>query len=306
MTFYLHTFASLFVVGFLCLPQPGRSQVPMTGAGVGAPGGTPPPAYTGPGDVVSGALVWYSAARAYSSADRGNKLINVCNVADVACADMSSDATTGAINIIAVGGVTCGATAGVNLCTIKTFYDRSGNGVDITRTTIAQRATLTLNCIGSIPCAVCAANCVYPSVASVAQNQPYSSAWVANRTGANTSYGVIINSAAGTETGFGAATNRVFIYGAPELDLGGATDGSFHAAQVVFNGASSSINVDSLTQVTGTTSSAALSGLVNILNASGGSLQFTGQFMETGYWPVGFSGTNITNINSNAHTYYGF
>jgi hypothetical protein len=73
------------------------------GLGPFLPGG----GYQGPGDIVSGATEWYGL-RAYSSADRGNKLINACNIADAACADISSDASTGKLtNFASVGGTTC-------------------------------------------------------------------------------------------------------------------------------------------------------------------------------------------------------
>jgi hypothetical protein len=261
--------------------------------------------FTGPGDQVASALVWYSASRAYSTADRGNKLMNVCNSTggvDVGCADMVTDATTGALVPQTISAITC---PGAN-CTVKTFYDRSGGAKDITQSVVASRATLTASCTGSIPCAVCAGGCVYTSAGTVAQSQPYSSAWVGERTGATSSYGVMIASVGvGTETGFGASTNRVFIYGPPELDMNSVADNSPHACQIVFNGASSSINCDSASQVTGTSSAVSMSGFISILG-NNGSLQLTGDFFESGWWPVGFTGTNITNLNSNAHSYYGF
>ena len=42
-----------------------QAQVPMTGAGLGAPASAP--TYTGPGDKISGAVIFGSTARAYSA-----------------------------------------------------------------------------------------------------------------------------------------------------------------------------------------------------------------------------------------------
>ena len=53
----------LLCAGIFCIaaePPVGQShaQVPMTGAGLGAPTGGGGGGFTGPGDVVSGALAW--------------------------------------------------------------------------------------------------------------------------------------------------------------------------------------------------------------------------------------------------------
>lgn len=133
-----------FLIGFTLQAPPAEAWLAQSVASA--------PGYTGPGDVFSSAY-WWGGFRAYSAAKRGTKAANICNVADVACADVSSDATTGQIPADPViGGVTCGTTAGVNLCTVKTLYDQSGNGQDITQATIVNRPTFLPNCIGSLPC----------------------------------------------------------------------------------------------------------------------------------------------------------
>jgi len=96
---YLTFFALLFA-GWQC-----HAQVPMSHAGLGAPavvGG-----YTGPGDVVSGAAAWYGV-RAYSAATRGNPALNLCNVNDATCSDVSTDASTGNLSFGGtIGGQSC-------------------------------------------------------------------------------------------------------------------------------------------------------------------------------------------------------
>jgi hypothetical protein len=71
---------------------------------------------------------------AWTSASRGNKLYNICNSTggtDVGCADIFSSATTGLTVPATVGGITCPA-ASVTVCTVKTWYDGTGNGFDCT------------------------------------------------------------------------------------------------------------------------------------------------------------------------------
>jgi hypothetical protein len=106
---------------------------------LGVGGASSAPTYQGPGDFLT-----YSAAyglRAFSAATRGNKLINVCNSTggvDVGCGDLVSNAVTGTLVSATVSGITC---PGAN-CTIKTFYDLTGNGNDATQSTVASRHTL--------------------------------------------------------------------------------------------------------------------------------------------------------------------
>jgi hypothetical protein len=65
-------------------------------------------AYQGPGDVQSGWGLYYGVW-AFTSATRGNALLNACNIGDATCADLSSNATTGLINITTIGGNACSA-----------------------------------------------------------------------------------------------------------------------------------------------------------------------------------------------------
>ena len=111
-----------------------------------SPGGTP---YTGPGDVASGFVTFWSNSRAYSSAKRGSAIINVCNSTggtDVGCADMVTSATTGILVPATISGISC---PGAN-CTVKTYYDQVGSN-NCTQATIANRLTLTASQFGSIP-----------------------------------------------------------------------------------------------------------------------------------------------------------
>ena len=97
-------FLAIIVSTLLC----GQSTLPAFPPGMfsqrGALDGTI--SYSGPGNVVTSALVWYGL-RAYSAATRGNALINACNVGDAACADVPSDASIGALTISAIGGESC-------------------------------------------------------------------------------------------------------------------------------------------------------------------------------------------------------
>lgn len=113
MIWHRRVLAFGLLLALLALTQGSHAQFnsfpPGTFLGHGArdASGGGPPAYTGPLDIVSGNKGWWSASRAASSADRGNKLVNACNPGDATCADLSSDATTGKLVVSSIGGVSC-------------------------------------------------------------------------------------------------------------------------------------------------------------------------------------------------------
>lgn len=265
--------------------------------------GTSTPAYTGTGDVVSSWLFWYGL-RAFSTADRGNALVNVCNVSDVACADLSSDATTGALVVGTIGGSSCAIVA----CTIKTFYDRSGNARDATQATIARRWILTANCPATgLWCAVSptynAANGYFGP--SLTQAQQISMTVVANRTLATSGYAGLVGSASGSGVVVNGTANTIVAYANQSEVPGTASDSAWHSIQAVLDGNSSTINVDGGASTgSGAAGATGFSGAIRLLSQFGDA--YEGKFTEGGAWAGTFSAGNITSLYANQHTYWGF
>ena len=140
--------SKLSLLLLLALIAPAHAQLSQTHAGGAAGAARSTPAFVGAGDIRSFA-VWWSNSRAYSLATRGNPLINVCNStggADVGCADMVTDATTGVLTPATISGISC---PGAN-CTVKTYYDQTGGGNSCTQATVANRNALTASRFGSI------------------------------------------------------------------------------------------------------------------------------------------------------------
>jgi hypothetical protein len=112
--------------------------------GVGAPPAAGGGGYTGPVDAVPGALVYYSL-RGASAATAGNKALNACNVADAACADLSTNASTGNLVVGTIGGQACSvsitsgtyntATGAVSLVTGAGSNLASGNNFSLSALT---------------------------------------------------------------------------------------------------------------------------------------------------------------------------
>lgn len=297
--------ALLTVALLLCTAQaspPGLPPGVFTGRGALDGAGGAPPAYSGPGDVVSSALMWWGL-RAYSAATKGNVAINVCNVADVACADLSTDATSGALTISTIGGSSCAIVS----CTIKTLYDQTGNGYDLTQATIANRPVLTINCIGSLPCMT--GNGTSTAIANTTNLggvTPITHSVVAERTGNTSADNTIISSNGGLIQGlFDNTADNVEIYQGGTLPTAPATDNAFHALQYVYNSASSVISVDgSATNVdTGVSNVAATNqSMFSVTAANFCACKIT----EAGLWGSAFDGTQQSNMSSNQHSYWGF
>jgi hypothetical protein len=109
--------------------------------------------YTGPGDVVASAAMWWGL-RAYSAADRGTAVANVCLNDGTTCGDVLSDATTGfPPNAPVISGTTCNNST--QLCQIKKVYSKgtAGSGADLPQGTAAERPIWWPSALGSHACA---------------------------------------------------------------------------------------------------------------------------------------------------------
>lgn len=295
------------LVGLVLATIAGASQAraaqSMTLLGVGAPSAAPA-GYTGPGDVQT--FVHWIGLRAYSTADRGNALVNVCNSTggvDVLCQDFSSDPTTGALVISTIGGVSCSTAP----CTIKTWYDRIG-GNNCTEATIANRATLTVSYQHSLPAGVMLKSsdqgCAW--VSTITQAKPY--AWsgvIYPTTVASTFFTIIGNSG---RFNFGISSgNFVGSNGLTSFTLG-ATVNTEYAVQVNADTSTALLNLNGTESGNITMNIDALSAsqIYFGLGLNGSGNPYDGAMMEMGQVAGDISSGNRTALYANQHTYWGF
>ncbi len=260
-------------------------------------------AYVGPGDITSGAVAWYGL-RAYSLATRGTKAVNVCIPADAACADLSTDATTGALVITTIGGSSCASVT----CTVKLLYDQTTgsncSGIcDAGQNTIALRPVFTTSCIGSLPCMTwTASSTVFSSSGAATISQPFSMSAVGKRTANFTSYGSLGGIfTGGVQLVFNNSADTALVYGGTLGTPVAATDNVVHALNGMLNGASSKLQVDS----TLGTLSAGTTGIADTLCIGACNNALTGISTEFGFWS-GDQSANFTAMSNNQHTYWGF
>lgn len=257
-----------------------------------------PPAYAGPGDLVSGWTYWVGF-RAFSNATTGTKAARLCL--------HSTPATCQDINSLANGNfdTSSAATFCTSACDVATMYDKSGNALDLVQATTAARPAYTINCINtSLPCAVINDSQLVTSAGAIASGTaPQSLVAVAEQTGSPTGIGLIAGDngvAAGIEFAAPGAVRAFCQAGAPNVT---ETDNVFHSLVAVCQAGT---NLTSLTlDGTSTTSTTTPTNATGFPVQAGGG--WFGKFVESGAVEggVAFTGTQITNLCHNQRIYWG-
>lgn len=291
---------ALLLAGLVCITQQPTSaywQSRDSNYNIAISGGAP--AYTGIGDIL--AQTFWGGFRAYSSATRGTKAINACIPADAACADLSTDATTGLLVVSTIGGSSCS----VVTCTIKTLYDKASTN-DATQATIGSRPTLTANSLNTAWCMTFAGGQALIGV-NYTSSQPYSMLAVTKPT-SNTGDQGIMGVDNGTFAGGilnHSSTGNFQIYSGNTI-AAATTLNTWHAYQGVFNGVLNGVNAQDGSEVTGDGGSQSLTAYpLNIGQEGTASQPYTGLICEVGYLNAGYSGANRTAMNTNMHGAYG-
>jgi hypothetical protein len=109
----------------------------------------PPALYSGPGDIVSGAISWFGL-RAYSFATVGSNAIRLRRASDNAESNFVTTFPTGIIDIPSITTFLT-STSGF----VSKWYDQSGNGNDLVQATAASQPSFPLSVIGTFPVVRC-------------------------------------------------------------------------------------------------------------------------------------------------------
>ncbi|SRR5229473_165653 len=273
----------------------GVGWLPLARAPVGG-------AYTGPGDIQSGALAWYGL-RGYNAAysTGSNPAVDLVDQAG---------ANTITINILANGNLdTASISAWVTAHSVTTInitrcYDQSGNGNHAVQATLANMPTLTLSGLGSLPIMTTSATPLFLlAPTTLTAPQPFSMSGIADRTtGASLQFFFATSNTTGMA---GDGTNSFTLYAGNTNDVTAANN-AYHAVQGLFNGVSSSIQIDG-TLTTGQNAGAQTASAQPVIGGgnSGGGFPFPGNILEVGIWS-GDQSSHFSAMNSNQHTYWGF
>lgn len=189
---------------------------------------------------------------------------------------------------------------------VAEVYDQSGNTHHATQATSASQPQLLPTCISGLPCVSnLSASSQTLSSTIPTQAQPFTLYTVVDRIGSTSAFNEVISSdSAGTSIGMPNSANTVYMAAGTVRSVAG-NDNSWHVIQGIFNGASSTFNVDNSATSPGTPGvnniSTAL--VLNAGNSGGNALQ--GYDVEWGYWASTFSSGNQTSICHNAFVYWG-
>jgi hypothetical protein len=257
--------------------------------------------YTGPGDIVASALVWYGL-RGYSAAysTGSNPCIDIVD---------TSSANQATINILSDGTLDVATLTtwigNHGTAWIKKLYDQSGNANHVAPAS-ANGGIIIATGVLTPPVISLGGTSAMNSTSNVVQSEPYSLSYVADRLiSGRGGYNSLIGSGVGTmQTGSSLTNDKAFLFIGSPVEAT-ATDGAFHAIQDTYNSTTSEIYVDgsgTTVNIGGTT------GLSNKfeIGAGGGTNNFKGYFTEVGAWAGAFSSGNKSSLNSNQHTYWGF
>jgi hypothetical protein len=276
------------------------------GPAVYVPAASSGSSYVGPGDVVSGWVFW-GGMRAFSGATAGTKALNICNPTPT-CQDINTLAN-GQLDEATITSA-LGCNNSTTVCTVQTVYDKVGTA-NITNATIANRPTLVRNCINTtLSCMnFASASSQILSASSPIVGVPYSATAVANQT-SNAGFDSAAFATSGSEISIDFHATNVVV-----IACGGATggltvaDGSFHAIQETCNSGAGGgvLAVDGASNSATVTPSSTITGAsLGFSVVPSGFRNFNGKVVEGGLLSIALSGGQMTSLNSNQHTYWGF
>ncbi len=255
--------------------------------------------YQGPGDIVSGATGWWGL-RAYTAASIGANCVELRR---------STDNTAQTFVTIAGGGLDLAAittfASGGNLF-VRTLYDQTGGGHNMTQTTNASQPDFILGGLGSLPImrATIAAGKFLAATLAANVSQPFTASLVSHRQADTTTAGFLGGSISPVAFWqYNNTVNTLAVLG-PTTQTTTVSDAAFHALNLVFNGASSDMNIDGTANAKSVGTNA-LGTSVGIF-ATPGQGSATAEITEHGIWPSAFNGTQSSNMSSNQHSYWGF
>ncbi|MGW1422683.1 hypothetical protein ACWAT4_21515 [Bradyrhizobium manausense] len=258
--------------------------------------------YVGPGDVVSGAYVWASPARAYSAAFAASAA-PIMDLVDQA----GNNPIT--INILTTGFVDKAAisawVAANSVTTIKIakLYDQTGNNRHFTQATLANMPTLALNSLNGLP-SIASTSASRMDTPTLILNQPYTASTVLTRT-SNTGAAAAMGAASGGGLflGFSPTANNGRFGAGGTINF--VMSDAWHSFQGVGNGVSGAYNIDGVD--TPSQNAGSFNFASNALRVcTDGASPLTGSLMEAGLWPIAQTATQRANISNNQHGSNGY
>jgi hypothetical protein len=273
----------------------------LTLLGVGGPAAA---AYSGPGDIVSGASVWWGL-RAYNAAYATGS-----NPAAVVC-DSATFTTCSTINILSNGkfdaATASGSAACATACVVKSLTDQTGNGKTLSCASAAVCPVLQFNCIGSLPCMNFSGS-ILMTFSALSPTTGFTVSAVYERTASFTTVSwICCNTTATVLFGNPASANVAAAYDGGSITNFTMSDSNAHALTVVYNGASSQGVVDGT--ATAIAAIGTTGGTVQQIGKGNNQAAASSNLFEIGIWTstIFSSGqyTGSSSVSHNQCSYWG-
>lgn len=271
--------------------------------------------YQGPVDVKPSATAYWgldAATAAYANgtnlladlvASTGGAAVCTLRVATTGFADVSGSYCAGTTPPLA-----CAAASGGS-CKIAKLYDQVGTN-HMVQATSANQPAITFNAQGSLPGMTFSGGQVLVATNNVTLAEPFSVSYIAKRTAFPANFSDVMSSGTGgaVQVGFDSTSGNAFVF-AGTVQAAPAVENAFHAVQSAFasGGAGSTIYVDGVSSAINP-GTAGFNGKAPTIGGADSTPTnpLTGVVLRVGLWPVQFSGSENSNLNSNAHTNWGF
>lgn len=276
--------------------------------------------FTGPGDIIASATAFYSCARAYTAA-YATATGNICDIADAVTGTTSTCtmkvAATGFADLtssLCTGGtltVSAFCTAHTS-CVVTKMYDQTvgvhctapTTSCDMSTATLSQMPALAFSAINGLPCLTTVSGSFLQSATplNAIATQPFTQAVAAKQTTGGSNKPIF----SGNPSIFYGSTTTVGMFAGTSVVTATVTNNVYRGLSFVFNGASSSIQVDN-------TLTSPLNPGTNGMGIGGNRVVFgdasntmIGSFCEGGIWPIAFSSGQQTSWFSNANGSSGY
>jgi hypothetical protein len=249
-------------------------------------------AYSGPGDITSGAIAFYSAGRAYNLA-YAQALSAAADVVDTA-----TGLTTCTFHFLSTGFVNkteCNATACATACSVTKLYDQTKSNAcnsgscDVIQATLSKMPGLTFNAQNGLPCAVGTGNASVGLVTAanlVSQNVPYTATLVGERTGSFTTQQRAFQAAPDVFSRWNNSANQMSVSAGTSVALT-AADNAFHATLTVASATAPLFAIDSSANTsTSTSGTTAINGPFSVVGTGSTLALLSGFVCEAGFWPA--------------------
>ncbi len=269
-----------------------QSDLLLMGVGV-APKTSGPVAYSGPGNIASGAIAFYGCGRAYNLA-YAQAQSAACDLVDTATGLATctlSFGTNGFADLVTrscVGGtvtvVTFCTVTHVG-CSVAKMYDQTGNGNDVVQATLASMPGLTFSAQNGLPCVAGTTTGFLKSSGTISQVAPYTFVAVVERTGNFTTGARIMSATSNLQ--FLNSANTVAAQSGAAVSLT-AADSAFHALLAVFSTTNPLFAVDSSANTsTSANTPGSIAAAATLMATNGGTTVLKiGLECEAGIWPA--------------------